>query len=404
MKKTKRLLKRIGLGLLIIVVLLLVTTSIVLYSRYGGGTPYTDLSTAPIHAASELEVVLEHNEPLGNIAVSTNAEHPFRVFFTIHPESRPEGTKLYELVDGRPQPYPSTEAQDSLFTTVLGVYIDQQNRLWTIDHGNHGTDEVRLLAFDLRTNRLVHDYTFTSEVAETGSFFNDLSVTPDGRYVFVADVSFWGKHPSLIVYDTQTQQARSLLDGHPSVTNQGYLPVNPTKRMRFVGGLVDLMPGIDGLDVSPDGQYIYYAAMSHEGLYRLPVAAATNFGLSNEEINAAVEKVATKPLSDGIRVDSFHTTYITDVDHAGIMIARADGSIETLIRDEARIRWADGISLGADGYLYFADSAIPDQMLQSKDHMQKAAPYYLYRIRYTPRAYAGLPDVAPADSSASSTE
>ena len=30
------------------------------------------------------------------------------------------------------------------------------------------------------------------------SFFNDLQVSPDGRYVYIADVSFFGKNPAII--------------------------------------------------------------------------------------------------------------------------------------------------------------------------------------------------------------
>ena len=263
---------------------------------------------------------------------------------------------------------------------VLGLFCDRQNRLWTIDHGNHGFAPVRLTAFDLNTNQVALEYDFPAEVAEKLSFFNDLSVTPDGNFVFVADVSFFGKTPSLVIFDVKNNRSRSLLDGHPSVQSKGFVPVNPIKKMRFFGGLVDLMPGIDGLDVSYDGQYVYYAAMTHDSLYRIPVRVCSDFDLSDREINAAVEAVALKPLSDGIRSDTANNIYITDIEHAGFSVVTPNGNIKTLIKDK-RIRWADGASLGGDGYMYFTDSAIPDQMLRSKSHMKKAAPYPIFRFR-----------------------
>ena len=217
-------------------------------------------------------------------------------------------------------------------------------------------------------------------MAERLSFFNDLSVTPDGKYVFVADVSFFGKRPSLVVYDIENNRSRSLLDGHPSVQTKAYVPVTPQKKMRFFGGLVDLMPGIDGLDVSYNGQYVYYAPMSHDSLYRLPVQTCINFDLSDQEIMAAVEAVSHKPLSDGIRSDTANNIYITDIENRGFSVVTTDGKIQTLIKDD-RIRWADGASLGGDGFMYFTDSAIPDQMLRSKSHMKKAAPYSIFRFR-----------------------
>lgn len=372
MKRIRNLL----IGVCLVVVALLVTV----YLRFGGGRTYPDLTGTALLPPQALETVLAYPEPIGNVAASNDTTQPIRVFFTVHPESRPEHSKLLEIVGGKAIPYPSEADQKTLFNTVLGIYADRQHRLWVIDHGNHGTGDVKLTAFDLTTNRVVHSYVFPRSVAELGSFFNDLSVSPDGRYVFVADVSFWRHQPSIAVYDTKTGQSASRLDNHESVTSQGYVPVNPIKKMRFFGGLVDLMPGVDGLDVSPDGQYVYYAAMSHEGLYRVPVAALTNFSLANEAVEKQVERVAKKPLSDGIRLDKRGNTYITDVEHSGITVVTATGQLVTLLKDP-RIRWADGLSFGGDGYTYLADSDIPDQMLQSKEHMAARKPYYIYRFK-----------------------
>jgi len=124
---------------------LLLVFLLILRLRYGGGKPYPDVSTAPKFEASILETVLEYEEPLGNLAVSGEG----RIFFSVHPESRPKNAKVLEIQNGTATPYPGAEAQATLYNTVLGMVVDQQNRLWTIDHGNHGFEQVRLLAFDL---------------------------------------------------------------------------------------------------------------------------------------------------------------------------------------------------------------------------------------------------------------
>ena len=67
--------------LLSFLVLALIGT-VVLWVRYGGGTPYPDLSTAPVLDASALEEVLAFDEPIGNVAVNRDG----RIFFTVHPE------------------------------------------------------------------------------------------------------------------------------------------------------------------------------------------------------------------------------------------------------------------------------------------------------------------------------
>lgn len=351
-----------------------------LYLRYGGGKPYPFEIGPPRLGPDALETVLAYPEPIGNVAASNDTSMPQRVFFTVHPESRPAYVKLLEIKQGVAQPYPS-EAAQALLNAPLGVYCDRQHRLWVIDHGQHGSQAVKLLAFDLQTGQLVHEYTFPDSVAELGSFFNDLSVSPDGNYVAVADVSFFGKKPSLVLYDVRRRQSRSLLDGHPSVRNQGWVPVNDIKKMRFVGGLVDLMPGIDGLDIDPTGRWIYVAAMSHSEAYRLPLALAADFSVAPDKVAASVVSIGKKPLSDGIRVDSAQNVLITDINHNGIFVLNGDsGQSYTLIRDR-RIRWADGLSLGGDGYWYLADSAIPHQMLQSKAHMAAHKPYYIFRFK-----------------------
>lgn len=109
-----------------------------LYVRYGGGQPYPDVSTAPILPADSLQVYFQYDEPVGNVAASRDTTYPTRVFMTVHPESRPKHWKVLEITGGVARPYPNEDAQQSIFTTVLGLYVDNQNRLWTIDHGNHG--------------------------------------------------------------------------------------------------------------------------------------------------------------------------------------------------------------------------------------------------------------------------
>gem|GEM_PF-201379 len=361
------------------VVGLLLILAIFLRLRYGGGEEYKDVSTAPFYNKSQLELVIAHDKAVGNVAASKDTSTATRVFFTIHPESRPERIKLMEIVNGEAQSYPNIGYQDSL-VTPLGVFTDQQNRLWVIDHGNHGFDPVKVIGFDLTTDQVAHEYRFPSDVAGKLSFFNDLSVSPDGTYLVAANVSFFGKKPSLAVYNLRTGESVNRLVGHPSVRDEGFVPVTPTKKMRFLGGLIDLLTGIDGIDFSRDGKYVYYAAMGHSKLFRIPTAVLTDFKLTDSKVANAVEAVAEKPLSDGIRTDFNGNIYITDIEHQGVYVVTPKGKGFTLIKDD-RIQWADGLSLTNGGNIYLADSDIPNLMLQSKEHIAEHAPYHIYRFK-----------------------
>ena len=369
------MLRRFLMRLVTFVTAFVVVLSIILYGRYGGGQPYPDLNDVPVYDESALEVVVTSPEPIGNLAVSANG----RVFYTIHPESRPTGAKLLEWVDGAPKAFPSDEAQ-ALFETPLGVVIDQQNRLWTIDHGNHGTGTPRLLAFDLETGAVVHDHELDSSAAQLGSFLQDLQVDSTGKHVFIADVSFWRKNPALVVYDVEGQSARRVLEGDESVSPQDWLIRNPTKDMKFFGGLVVLKPGVDSIAIDRADQWVYYGAVTHDTMFRVKVADLLDASLSEGALAARVEPVGRKPLSDGMSTDNEGNLLITDVEHGSVMRMTPEGKLTTLVASQ-RIRWADALSYGPDGWLYVADSAIPDQMLRSKAHMKEAAPYHIFRFK-----------------------
>ncbi len=366
--------------LLLIVLLLLVT--IVAWVRYGGGQAYPNLSTPPVLGSDALEEVLAYDLPIGNVAVSATG----RVFFTVHPEARPRGNKLLEFVDGASEPWPDGKSQQTLFDTILGVAIDRFDRLWTIDHGNHGMHTARLLAFDINTGELIHDQTFDEEIAPLGSFLQDLQVSADGRTVVIADASFWRKSPALIVYDIETATARRILTSHTSTSAEEYVIESNGKVMSFLGGIVSLRGGVDGIALGDE--WLYYGALSGSSLYRVRLSDIRDPAIPNSQIKARVERVSEKPLSDGLSVDLDGNVYITDVEHNSVFRLNADGELQTLIRSP-QVRWPDALSFGPDGWLYIADSALSEVILQSRDHIESNTPYKIFRVQLDANATPG---------------
>jgi sugar lactone lactonase YvrE len=349
---------------------------------YGGGEPYPDLTTRPLLAESELKSVASYGEPIGNVAVSEDG----RLFFTVHPEARPEGPRLLEWVGDSAVPWPDAASQ-SLFDTVLGVAIDRRGRLWTIDHGRHGSAQPRLLAFDLETGEQVHDYRFGRETAPLGSFLQDLQVDSEGRRVYVADLSFWRRRPAIVVYDVTERFAFRVLDGHPALTPQRWLIRAPAKAMRFYGGLVSLRPGLDGIALDRSDEWLYLGAMAHDGLFRVRTRDLEDPDLDPAELGGRVERVGDKPLSDGLSIDVDDRVYITDIEHSAVHRLDPDGTLSTVVRSP-RIRWPDALSFGPDRMLYIADSALPEQMLRPREHIAAQGPYEIFRIEVD---VAGIP-------------
>ena len=280
---------------------------------------------------------------------------------------------------GAAVPYPSGAVQQYLFDTPLGVISDRQNRLWTIDHGNHGFATARILAFDLRNGNVVHDHTFGPEIAPPGSLLQDLAITPDGRTIFIADASLWRKSPAIIVYDVATKEARRFLEAHESVSVQNFRIRNRGKEMSFLGGLVTMKVGVDGIVVDNSGTWLYYGAINHSGLYRAPIDKLANASLPPRELEKLVERYSDKPLSDGLAIDAAGNIYVTDVEHGAIALVDEERNVSTFVRSP-RIRWADGLAFGPDGALYSADSALAEQILQTSEHIAMQGPYFIFRV------------------------
>jgi sugar lactone lactonase YvrE len=350
---------------------------------FGGGIAYVDLTAAPTVSESGLETVLAHPEPIGNVAVSAGG----RVFFTVHPEASTAGPRLFEWRDGKAESFPSKDIQDTLLETPLGIAIDRQNRLWVVDPARHGFGRPRIVAVDLDSGLVVHEHVFPRKIAPRGSYLQDLQVDPTGRYVYIADTSFWRKSPALVVYDAATRKSRRLLEKHPSVRAQNWVIRTQMREMRYIGGLVPMKPGLDGIALDPNGQWLNFGAMAHDTLHRIATSALLNEQLTGAELGERVEELGRKPLSDGMSADLPGNIYITDVEHGAVLRMAPGGELSTIVKSP-RIRWADALSFGANGWLYLADSALPDVVLKSTSHVQASGPYHVYRFQ---PGTAGMP-------------
>ncbi len=374
-----KILLRLLLGLLVVIGVLL----LVLKLRYGGGrTDFPDRSGTPLFAESALEVVAELPTPPGNIAVSGDG----RVFVSMHPEARPEHT-LVELVGGKGLPWPSALAQ-AQFTDVLGIRIDAQNRLWTLDNGGHGVKPAKLTAFDVATGAVVREIVFPRAVAGLGSHLNDLQVSADGSTIFIADASFFGLKPALLVVDVASGSARRVLQQHASVVAEKFIPLVQGRRMEAFG-LVAIRPGVDSIGLSRDGEWLYYAPITNQHLYRIRTGDLRNAALDEGQLAAQVETLPVKTMSDGITTDDQGNVYLSDLEHSAVVRYRPDtGALTTLIKTE-RLRWPDGFSFGPDHWLYVTGSSLQQVIGQPPSSVAAHAPYQVFRFQPGGTAAAG---------------
>ena len=356
--------------------------------RHGGGGPFPERTlTKPVLADSALEVVADLDLPPGNIAVSRTG----RIFFTFHPEGRPQ-IKVAELVAGKPVPYPDASFQTKRgdgpwFDTPLSLRIDRQDRLWVLDYGSHGAGTPRLLGFDLATDRLVHDFAFPSEVAGLGSMLNDFQVSPDGTRIYIADASIFWNHGAIVVYDVTEKRARRLLDGDRSVQARPYVTRVQGRDMVLLG-IFAVRPNVDSIALDARGEWLYFAAVTADELYRVRTKDLEDESLSAEALAQRVETFAPKTESDGLTMDLEDHVYLSDPGHDAIHWIGPDHQLVTLLTTP-RLRWPDGFSFGPDGWLYVTASSLHHVIFMGPEHIREHAPYQIFRFKPGPEGAPG---------------
>jgi hypothetical protein len=380
-KRSRRSWRRRFLRLFLFLLALLAVGLAVVKFNYGRGEAYPDVNTEPLVAADDVETVVELDRPLGNVTVS----HDGRVFFNVHPfaaSHRYADAFLFELVDGQPVPYPDQATQSELQFT-FGMTTDPQGRLWLTAPATLERERTRIIAFDLASGNKTVDHELDPGV---GRFAQDLRVSADGKTMYMADTGAFQFTPGyLLVIDLETWSVQTRLRGHPSTQPQDWYIQTDHGPHRVGYGLLTFSVGVDGIALSPAGDWLYYAAMSNDTLYRVPATLLRLPDATEEEIFAAVERVGRKPLSDGIEVDAHGNVLLTDVEHGSLVRIGPTGALQTVFR-MPQIVWSDGVSVTPGGDIYVTDSAIPsyiDPLLRppAEETIREHAPYGLYRVR-----------------------
>ncbi len=363
-----------------LIVLTLACIVLGLHVMLGGGEVLEDRSTPPSMSPDAVEKVADLDYPPGNIAVSADG----RIFFTLHPDGRPP-VQVVELVNGKPVAFPDEAFQRETpgipyFQSILAVRIDSKGRLWTLDFADFGRGTPRLLAFDIATRKLVHQYDFPSDIAGFASMLNDFQVDTAGRYIYIAETSPVFQSPAILVYDTEKKTSRRLLERHASVLAEKLYVEAGGRRMMLPGGFLPLRIAVDSIALSRDGQWLYYGAVSGSRMYRVRTSDLLDESLAAGDLEKRVEVFADKTLSDGLTSDDSGALYLSDMEHSAIHRLSADGKLETLVSDP-KLRWPDGFSFGPDGWLYVTCSALQDVLFRSEDEVRAHAPYQVWRLR-----------------------
>jgi sugar lactone lactonase YvrE len=311
-----------------------------------------------------------------------------------------------EIRDGRAVPYPDdqitkldTDHPADTLVSVQSVVTDGKGRLWIVDTGSINFGPVvaggpKLVAVDLKTNKVVQKIPIPPDVCLATSYLNDARFDMgrgDAGTAYLTDSSGTGPN-ALIVVDLASGKCMRRLNDHPSTKAEpNFVPTVEGKPLmsRPGGGQPDapLHLGVDGIALSPDGNTLYYAALCGHHLYTVDASVLSNPSASDDDVARTVRDLGDRGFaSDGLECDDRGTLYLTDYEHNAVRVRNVDGSYGVLASD-ARLLWPDSMAIGiAPGgdpntrYLYVTANQLERQKAYTGSVDRRQRPFVLFRI------------------------
>lgn len=233
--------------------------------------------------------------------------------------------------------------------------------LWVLDSGNPRQRGVvlagpKLFKIDLDDDSVAQVIYFDHERDfAPDSLLSDLRVDPIRHVAYLSDT----QRGALVIVDLKQRQTRTVLLDHESTRAEpGVVLHNALATASGKPSRDYVAPGVAGIELSADGNWLFYHALAGRTLYRVPTASLRDDKLGPEAIAAAVENLGgTGSAIDGIKLNR-HTgeLYLTALESNAIYVRRADGQIEKLVAD-ARLQWPDSLAMTPGGYLVMTASA-----------------------------------------------
>jgi sugar lactone lactonase YvrE len=287
---------------------------------------------------------------------------------------------------GHPQPYPNkawnswTPGADvgRAFVSVNALHRDDHGGLWVIDTGapNFGGDAVpggaKAIRFFLATNRVDRIYPLGPQVVLSGSYIDDIRFHGDHAYLTDAG------RPGLLVLDLKTAATRRVFDGAPAATAPPDRPIVVDGKILKAPDGSALRVNSDPLEVSPDGQWLYFAPL--EGPWsRIETRWLDDASIAPDELATKVKPWADLPPVGGTAMDGNGDLYFSDLADSSLKRRTPEGAISTVIRDP-RLHWVDAPFIDSNHSIWLPVPQLDRVALFNGGKPQIQWPVQLFRL------------------------
>lgn len=256
------------------------------------------------------------------------------------------------------------------FVSIDGARIGPDGRYWLVDGGSSGVNKsTKLVGVNLTTDEVDKIY-YLEDIRGSNGGIDDVRFGPSGDVAYLSDTD-----GAMLVLNMTNGDGVRVLSGDDSAKAWFPMMYNGTLVPGYGPSGSTLSVGLDQMEVSPDGMYLYYQPCNG-GLYRIETAYV-DAALTNATLAASLGDYATPfaltPSTGGSTIDGDGNIYVSDTNLLAIWKVTPEGRTTILVQDDALI-WTDLMWVTSDKKLWLPAS----QMRPGADGLMAEGPNNIF--------------------------